>query len=138
VLFTTVPLRRWLSPRARQMLWMLVFLRLAMPTLPGSPLSIFALFEQPALSQVATSSVVPVFPADAVPVDLAYVVPEQPMPASRMGTLRLVVCIVWLGGMTAFLGSAVFMTREFSRRLARTARPADSATLALFVRRACY
>lgn len=39
---TTRVLRRWLTPQATQLLWLLVFLRLVMPSLPGSRFSVFS------------------------------------------------------------------------------------------------
>src|SRR4051812_29738688 len=38
-------LRKRLAPQAVQLLWMLVFVRAAMPVLPGSPLSLYGLLE---------------------------------------------------------------------------------------------
>lgn len=47
ILFTQWALRKYLSPRTRYALWLLVLVRLALPTLPESPFSLFNLIPQP-------------------------------------------------------------------------------------------
>src|SRR4051794_434316 len=64
--------RRWLSPHSRQMLWLLIFVRLAMPALPTSPFSLIhapelSIAEIPMTLNVVHTSVLLVQDAASVP-----------------------------------------------------------------------
>src|SRR5262249_53881297 len=71
VMLITRTFRRRLSPQATQLLWLLVFVRLAMPVLPASALSVFGLLRQesPPVVQITVSERVPAIPftEDAIP-----------------------------------------------------------------------
>ncbi len=128
-------LRDRLSPQARQALWLLVFVRLAMPVLPGSSFSIFRLFpkrEQP--QQIETAFDVPVTTyfrmARFKQLDRQAISPQPKF------DWRHLALGWWMLGTVLFIGQLVISTIRFSRRINRSSREPDPATRAI-VEAAC-
>ncbi|HEY7089035.1 MAG TPA: M56 family metallopeptidase [Tepidisphaeraceae bacterium] len=116
-----------LSPQAMQLLWMLVFVRLATPVLPASALSIFGLLKQespaPAV-QITISNDAPVIPFTSAPA----VVAEAPRSSQAW---KWALLLLWIGGAATVMGSVVLSTARFTARMNRTAGIPDQWVLAL-------
>lgn len=124
VLAAQVLFRRWLSPGWRYALWGLVLLRLIVPVLPQSPLSIFNLgrlwagVEEPAVVvQTPPTVTVTVGPADAT-----FTAPRATAPAGRAGRLnwKLVLLLTWIAGAACVALWTAAGTLRLHRRLRRT------------------
>lgn len=122
---------RRLSPGAVSLLWMLVFVRLVMPVLPGSPMSIFALFKQEPLPEPVQETRMMILPAQfALAMEPVRTVPVAPAPEPSRW-LPIALFAGWLGGAVMLIGAIVIQTIRFSRRLRREGRSLEERTAEL-------
>ena len=111
VLILQTAFRRWLNPRWRHALWLLVILRLALPFMPESTLSLFQFTPRPppALTQSVTE---PIFsPAEiqaspSAPVNIST--PRHPF------SLFTILALAWLTGALSFLGVTWMVNHRFA------------------------
>jgi beta-lactamase regulating signal transducer with metallopeptidase domain len=130
----TWALRKRLSPQARQLLWMLVFVRAVMPVLPGSPLSLYGLLKRepaPAAPVIATQR------ATAHVATSGTVLPAPPPEtATPLITLPTLLLAGWALGGACLLAAVLISTFSFSRRLRQTAQAPSNEIFALVQRSA--
>jgi beta-lactamase regulating signal transducer with metallopeptidase domain len=114
VLLLQVMLRGRLNPRWHHALWLLVVLRLLLPVLPESALSLFQ-FTPHALPALTLSVTEPIFVA--IPVQAAFPLPvETPAPTHPV-SLYTVFALIWLAGALGFLIATALVNRRFARQV---------------------
>jgi beta-lactamase regulating signal transducer with metallopeptidase domain len=119
-----------LNPRWRYALWLLVLLRLVLPVLPESALSLFQ-FAPPPPAALAVTVTEPLFvsapplPAPSVPV---AEIPEPSHPFS----LYSLMAVIWLAGAMILLVLTWQVNRRFARQVANSPAIADPDLLRLF------
>ena len=148
VLVQTV-LARWLTPRLRYALSLLILLRLLLPAVPSSPLSLENLFrpvarleahslapERGGLGEVTDASVTPMV-AEPVPVapvtPLPVVTPFVATPVSRLPALSVaeVLGLAWACGLLALVSIAGWRYAQWCRLIRQGRRLTDPRLLAL-------
>lgn len=145
ILAAQLLLRRWLTPRWRYGLWLLVPVRLVMPVLPPSPVSVFNAMESEPLAVATAPAEIPVPPLDlgpspgpADPVAGADLEPPRPEPSRSRAAPELAglpqlaappptpaepwpwettLAAAWLLGAGLFGGFAVLRELRFRLRL---------------------
>ncbi|MGB7159469.1 MAG: M56 family metallopeptidase [Tepidisphaeraceae bacterium] len=133
---------RWLAPRWRYAMWMLIVVRLLMPALPSSPWSVFNLrmakATQASMKTDATGSAKPqaadgvtvtitrTFDVDATPTN------EQPATAAIPAPFdwRRAALAIWLAGAMLLLVRVIVAHAWLARRIRRSS-PVESHILAL-------
>ena len=118
-----------LNPRWRYALWLLVVLRLVLPILPESALSLFQ-FAPPPPAALTVSVSEPLF------VDTPTL-PQGDVPAigavpSRPFSLYSLLAIIWLAGAIGLSALTVIVNRRFARQVANSPEIADPELLRLF------
>jgi beta-lactamase regulating signal transducer with metallopeptidase domain len=106
--------KRALTPRWRYALGLLILLRLALPILPASPLSIFNLTKHlPTRAPLMTAPVIVPEPAnfDSPPARVETVLPRKPVINFPMAAY------VWLAGCAAMLAWMAIRQRKLTRQL---------------------
>jgi beta-lactamase regulating signal transducer with metallopeptidase domain len=141
VVLIQLTMGKWLAPRWRYALWMLVIVRLLMPVLPRSPASVFNV-ELPRAEEVAeraaasatpqaagevTVTIVKTFDADAQPVAAPMRAIAQ---APRSFDWRLALLAAWVAGAVLLIARVVIAHIVLTRRL-RRAPSADAEALNL-------
>ena len=152
-----VGFRRVLSSKAKYYLWALLALRLMLPVLPESPLSLMNLLPQretEVVSETAADTIVPNDPVwletapetTPVPVPtIAAPLPEQTIPAETAPvqvveetaapvTWEQVVLWVWLGGAGLVLLAYLLLYAITARQLRRLPCVTDPDTLRIFLK----
>jgi len=119
-----------LNPRWRYALWLLVLVRLVLPALPESALSLFQ-FAPPAPASLIDPVTEPLFVATPLPAstpshDLPPVDPSYPF------SFYSLLAVVWLAGATALLLITWHVNRRFARQIANSPEIADPELLNLF------
>jgi beta-lactamase regulating signal transducer with metallopeptidase domain len=121
-----------LNPRWRHALWLLVILRLILPVLPESALSLFQ-FAPPAPTALAVKVTAPLF--DAPPPLLLPSMPETHAevlaPAHPFSAYSL-LSVVWLTGALILLILTVIVNQRFARLVAASPEILDAELLCLF------
>ncbi|HVT88601.1 MAG TPA: M56 family metallopeptidase [Tepidisphaeraceae bacterium] len=125
--------RKSLAPGAKQLLWLLVFVRLAMPILPGSPFSIFKLLKPDAVAPPRLVQALPLpIRSDSPPPIARPSSPEaMPLAAQRAYSPDLILVAAWLIGFVIAWGRVLWRHFGFTRRLKQTAVQCDASTLAI-------
>ncbi len=118
-----------LNPRWRYALWLLVVVRLALPVLPESGLSLFQ-FAPPPPAALTVSVTEPLFVAapPAPPVDLPLNVPRPVHPLSFYSLFAL----IWLAGAFGLLTLTVIVNRRFAQQVANSPEITDPELLRFF------
>jgi len=116
-----------LNPRWRYALWLLVLLRLVLPTLPESTLSLFQFAPQPPVSLIApvTEPIFPTAPLPAPPIDLPSPEPIHPF------SLYSLLALVWLAGAMILLVLTWHVNRQFARQMRNSPETTDPDLLKL-------
>lgn len=135
-----------LSPKAKYYLWLLLALRLMLPVLPESPMSLMNFLPGRAPSTVAEASVspaVPEFPLPAetqeAPLPVAAVSPQalptaSAAPAAQPLSRSRLLLGIWIGGMAVTLTVYGILYLVTAVRLRRLPVCSDSDTLRVFLR----
>ncbi|MCE0497482.1 MAG: ankyrin repeat domain-containing protein [Methylacidiphilales bacterium] len=129
VLAVQTVLRGRLNPRWRYALWLLVVLRLVMPALPESALSLFQFAPTP--SPVLLTPVTEPLFAPAAPISPAVATPLTE-PSSPL-TLYSLLAMGWLAGAVILLILTWEANRRFARQMTRSPEITDPALLDLFL-----
>ena len=144
--------RRVLSPKAKYYLWLLLALRLMLPVLPQSAMSIQNLLPQPTVSAAASAAVLPSGTSDApaimeaipdvptAPADVSPAAPaaapaaSAPAPAARTVSLSSVLLLLY--GLGVGITAAVYLLLYLrtARMLRRLPVCQDTETLAVWNR----
>lgn len=134
VLLAQVLFGRWLSAGWRYALWSLVVVRLLLPTVPASPLSIFNLLEhKPTAATVAMRALQPAAIAPAAVPARSTPLPETAEPLASLDWQHAIV-LVWLLGMIAYLTWMVAANRRLRRKVAALPDVVDPALLCMLER----
>ena len=105
---------RIIGPRWTYSLWLLVVIRLMMPTAPASKFSLFNVSASRPSSEVIQINEPPMSPTTpARPVANVSAAPA-PIPSPPLLTLPLLVTLVWLTGAVAYLSFCVLHYRRFT------------------------
>jgi beta-lactamase regulating signal transducer with metallopeptidase domain len=150
ILLVQAVFRRWLTPRWRCALWLLLVARLLLPVSFESTASIFNLFNfrrLPPMPRVAVE-LEPIDVAPAPPTTTGDVVPMGGTMETREGQLRLDTSVspvsvpavawpnsvffwesLWLAGFSAFLTRVAFRSAWWSRRFAGSPKVTDHEVL---------
>ena len=121
-------LRARLNPRWRYALWLLVLVRLLLPALPESALSLFQ-FAPPPPAAFAHSVSEPLFIATPLPSPEPVIVTIEP--AYPFSTYTL-LSLIWLTGALALLLLTWQVNRRFARQVANSPDITDPGLLDLF------
>jgi beta-lactamase regulating signal transducer with metallopeptidase domain len=119
-----------LNPRWRNALWLLVLVRLILPVLPESTLSLFQFAPTPPVA-VTVSVTEPLFistPALPPPPSTSPVEPEPTHPFSAYSLLA----VAWLVGAVTLLVLTWLVNRRFARQVANSPAVSDPELLELF------
>ena len=122
-------LRGRLNPRWRYALWLLVVLRLVLPALPESALSLFQFAPTPApallrpVTEPLFTPIAPTSPAVAAPSSE----PARPL------TVYSLLALGWLAGALVLFGLTWEANRRFARQVARSPEITDPLLLDLFL-----
>ena len=129
VLLLQTVLRGRLNPRWRYALWLLVVVRLLLPVLPVSALSLFQVAPQPPPSLVAPV-MEPIFaPAVAWPEgDLSPFLPAPGYPF----TFYSLLAVAWLAGAVTLLALTFIVNGRFARQVAKAPAITEAGLLELF------
>lgn len=122
-------LRGRLNPRWSYALWLLVLLRLVLPALPESALSLFQ-FAPPPPPAFVEPVVEPLFVA-APPQEPQLALP-LPKPTTYPFSTYSVLALIWLLGAVALLLLTWQVNRRFARQIAHSPDIGDPALLTLF------
>lgn len=122
-------LRGRLNPRWRYALWLLVVLRLILPVLPESALSLFQFAPTPApallrpVTEPLFTPIAPTSPAITAP----STEPDRPL------TVYSLLALGWLAGVLVLFGLTWEANRRFARQVARSPGITDPLLLDLFL-----
>ncbi len=121
-------LPRNVSPRVRCAMWGLLFLRLAMPVLPPSPMSLFNLKPQ----QLVAPRIV--MPDKIIKIDLGQIdAPQEPANVPSANPARVpwntLILFAWTCGSLLVMGRMIIATMRFRRQIRRGASVSDDAVL---------
>jgi bla regulator protein blaR1 len=119
-----------LNPRWRYALWLLVLLRLLLPALPESALSLFQ-FAPPPPAALEVSVTEPLFSSPPPPLPAANVTVSPAPPASPI-TFYSLLALVWLSGAVVLLILTWLVNRRFAQQVARAPAISDPELLRLF------
>lgn len=144
--------RRVLSPKAKYYLWLLLALRLMLPVLPQSAMSIQNLLPQPTVSAAASAAVLPSGTAGtpalveaipdvpAAPADVPAAAPSAapvasaPAPAARTVSLSSVLLLLYGLGVGITVAVYLLLYLRTARMLRRLPACQDEETLAVWNR----
>jgi bla regulator protein BlaR1 len=121
VVLTLITLfRRRLSPGGRQLLWMLVFVRMVLPVLPESSMSLLTFFEkQTVISSPISITMISSDAPTAVSVDESEIIaiPEK-SPGFEITRIHILFAI-WVLGVAICIARTLVANVIFARRLKR-------------------
>ncbi len=117
-----------LNPRWRYALWLLVLVRLVLPALPESALSLFQ-FAPPPPAAIVVPVTEPLFvpaPLPLFPIDAPHRAPGYPF------SFYSLLAVAWLAGVVVFLVLTWRVNRRFARQVGTSPEIADPEILTLF------
>jgi beta-lactamase regulating signal transducer with metallopeptidase domain/ankyrin repeat protein len=130
VLFLQAAFRAKLNPRWRYALWLLVLVRLVLPVLPESALSLFQFAPAPPVSFVAPVTEPLFAPMLSPPSPTEKVVS---MPGAHLGfSLYSLLALLWLAGGLILLFLTWQVNRRFARQVAQSPEITDAGLLQIF------
>jgi beta-lactamase regulating signal transducer with metallopeptidase domain len=129
VLAVQAALGRRLNPRWRHALWLLVLLRLILPTLPESNLSLYRFAPaEPPLHLAAP----PPAPAIAPPIPASTTPAPLEIPAPPTDYVSPTLTLLWLTGASALALLTLVVNHRFARHVARAPQITDPALREIF------
>jgi bla regulator protein BlaR1 len=121
---------RAIGPRWTYSLWLLVVVRLMLPTSPASELSLFNVYAPRPSSEMVQINETPISPATPTgPVRNVNIAPAH-IPSPPLLTLPLLVILVWLTGAAVYLSFCVLHYRRFAAWARRQTPVSNSNVLA--------
>jgi bla regulator protein BlaR1 len=122
--------RAQLNPRWHHALWLLVLLRLVLPALPESTLSLFQ-FAPPAPQTLIAPVTEPLFPVGP-PRPIEFVSSPTAAEPGHPFSLFSILALIWLAGSLILVGATFQVNRRFARLIARSPEIADVELVRLF------
>ena len=119
-----------LNPRWRYALWLLVLLRLVLPALPESALSLFQ-FAPPPPAALEVTVTEPLFTSGLPPIALP-VLPAEPTAPVHPFTIYSLLALLWLIGALTLLVLTWLINRRFAQQVANSPAISDPEILRLF------
>ena len=118
-----------LNPRWRYALWLLVVLRLVLPVLPESTVSVFQ-FAPPPPAALTVSVTEPLFVA--APVSPAVDVPVRIAPPPHALSFYSLLAVGWIAGALGLLTLTLIVNRRFAKQVTNSPEITDPELLRLF------